>query len=113
MLFVQVAAELEVLALAEMVEEEERQVKEEKRKEVETHIIDLVMEREAHIVLVIGVRPSDLNLGRSLSSTRSRSIRTPITCHVIHYKHCTSIGVAITVASFCVGRLWKVVRSWI
>ena len=56
MLFVQVAAELEVLALAEMVEEEERQVKDKKREEVETHIIDLVMEKEAYIVLVMGVR---------------------------------------------------------
>ena len=55
MLFVQVAAELEVLALAEMVEEE-RQVKDKKREEVETHIIDLVMEKEAYIVLVMGVR---------------------------------------------------------
>ena len=54
MLFVQVAAELEVLALAEMVEEEERQVKDKKREE--THIIDLVMEKEAYIVLVMGVR---------------------------------------------------------
>ena len=56
MLFVQVAAELEVLALAEMVEEEERQVKDKKREEVKTHIIDLVMEKEAYIVLVMGVR---------------------------------------------------------
>ena len=56
MLFVQVAPELEVLALAEMVEEEERQVKDKKREEVETHIIDLVMEKEAYIVLVMGVR---------------------------------------------------------
>ena len=55
MLFVQVAAELEVLALAEMVEEEERQVKDKKREEVETDIIDLVMEKEAYIVLVMGV----------------------------------------------------------
>ena len=54
MLFVQVAAELEVLALAEMVEEEERQVKDKKREEI--HIIDLVMEKEAYIVLVMGVR---------------------------------------------------------
>ena len=56
MLFVQVAAELEVLALAKMVEEEERQVKDKKREEVETHIINLVMEKEAYIVLVMGVR---------------------------------------------------------
>ena len=56
MLFVQVAAELEVLALAEMVEEEERQVKDKKREEVETHIIDMVMEKEAYNVLVMGVR---------------------------------------------------------
>ena len=56
MLFVQVAAELEVLSLAKMVEEEERQVKDKKRVEVETHIIDLVMEKEAHIVLVMGGR---------------------------------------------------------
>ena len=56
MLFVQVAAELEVLALAEMVEEEERQVKDKKREEVETHIIDLVMKKEAHVVLVMGGR---------------------------------------------------------
>ena len=56
MLFVQVAAELEVISLAEIVEEEERQVKDKKREEVETHIIDLVMEKEAYIVLVMGVR---------------------------------------------------------
>ena len=56
MLFVQVAAELEVLALAERVEEEERQVKKKKREEVETHIVNLVMEKKAYIVLVMGVR---------------------------------------------------------
>ena len=49
MLFVQVAAELEVLALAEMVEKEERQVKDKKMEQVEARIINLVMEKEAHI----------------------------------------------------------------
>ena len=55
MLFVQVAAELEVLALAKRGEEEERQVEEgreerteERREEVERHVIDLVMELVKH-----------------------------------------------------------------
>ena len=57
---------MKVIALAEMVEEEERQVKDKKREEVETDIIDLVMEKEAYIVLVMGVRKTSyLNLGRS------------------------------------------------
>ena len=56
MLFVQVAAELEVLSLAKVVEEEDRQVEEKRREEVATHIIDLVMEKVAHNVLVMGGR---------------------------------------------------------
>ena len=54
MLFVQVPAELEVLSLAKLVEEEERQVEEKRREEVATHIIDLMMEKEAHNVLEMG-----------------------------------------------------------
>ena len=43
---------MDVVALAERVDEEERQVEEKRREEVERHSINLVMEKEAHNVLV-------------------------------------------------------------
>ena len=55
MLCFQVPAELEVLDLAKMVEEEERQVKDKMREELETHLIALVTEKEANSVHVMGV----------------------------------------------------------
>ena len=77
MLLVQVAAELDLLALAERVEEEERQVEEKRREEEERHNIAPVMEMEAIVEEEVNYPLVPFPLGTSCNSCNSCSKAFP------------------------------------
>lgn len=80
---------MEVFALVDRVEGEERQVEEKRRDNLERHIIDLVMELVKHKI----EKHQDERI-------HPCSTCDNVTCHSSHCQYCTSIRVANTVAKF-------------